>query len=52
MSEFLFSYGLFIAKVITGLIALVFAIAIVGSGRKKEESAKLKVTNLNEKPKQ
>ncbi len=49
MSEFIFSYGLFIAKVITGLVALVFAVAIVGSGRKKEESAKLKVTNLNQK---
>lgn len=49
MSEFFFSYGLFIAKVITGLIALAFAVAIVGSGRKKEEPSKLKVTNLNEK---
>ena len=49
MSEFFFSYGLFIAKVITGLIALVFAVAIVGSSRKKEDPAKLKVTNLNEK---
>ncbi|GAA6137864.1 protease SohB [Arenicella sp. 4NH20-0111] len=49
MSEFFFSYGLFIAKVITGLIALVFAVAIVGSSRKKEDGSKLKVTNLNEK---
>ncbi len=49
MSEFLFSYGLFIAKVVTGLIALVFAVAIIGSGRKKEEGASLKVTNLNSK---
>lgn len=49
MSEFFFSYGLFIAKVITGLIALAFAVAIVGSGRKKDESSKLKITNLNEK---
>jgi len=49
MSEFFFSYGLFIAKAITGLIALVFAVAIIGSGRKKEESAELKVTNLNKK---
>lgn len=49
MSEFFFSYGLFIAKVITGLIALVFAVAIIGSGRKKEEGAELKVTNLNKK---
>lgn len=47
MSEFLFSYGLFFAKVITGLIALVFAVAILSSGRNKEESGKLKVTNLN-----
>ena len=49
MSEFFFSYGLFIAKVITGLIALVFAMAIIGSGRKKEEGSELKVTNLNKK---
>jgi len=49
MSEFFFSYGLFIAKVITGLIALAFAVAIIGSGRKKAEDAELKVTNLNEK---
>lgn len=49
MSEFFFMYGLFIAKVITGLIALVFVIAIIGSGRKKEEQSELKVTNLNKK---
>lgn len=49
MSEFLFSYGLFFAKVVTGLIALVFVMAIVSSGRKKDESSALKVTNLNDK---
>ena len=49
MSEFLFSYGLFIAKVLTGLIALLFAVAIVSSGRKKDEPAQIKVTNLNSK---
>lgn len=49
MSEFLFSYGLFLAKIITGLLALLFAVAIVASGRKKEEDAKLEVTNLNDK---
>lgn len=49
MSEFLFSYGLFFAKVVTGLIALVFVMGIVSSGRKKEESSDLKVTNLNDK---
>ena len=50
MSEFLFSYGLFIAKVVTGLIALVFAVAIIGASRtKKDDSPELKVTNLNEK---
>lgn len=49
MSEFLFSYGLFIAKIITGLIALVFVMALVGGGRKKDEPQSLKVTNLNEK---
>lgn len=49
MSEFLFSYGLFFAKVFTALIALIFVMAIVSSGRKKEESTELKVTNLNEK---
>jgi len=49
MSEFFFSYGLFIAKIITGLIALVFAVAIIGGARKKEDGPTLKVTNLNDK---
>ena len=50
MSEFLFSYGLFFAKVVTGLIALVFVMAIVaGSRDKKEEGLKLKITHLNKK---
>ncbi len=49
MSEFFFMYGLFIAKVFTGLIALVFVVAIIGSGRKKEQGSELKVTNLNKK---
>lgn len=49
MSEFLLSYGLFIAKIVTGLIALVFAVAIVNGSRKKEEASSLKVTNLNHK---
>jgi len=49
MTEFLFSYGLFIAKVVTGLIALVFVVAIIGGAKKKEDAAELKVTNLNEK---
>ena len=49
MSEFFFSYGLFIAKVITGLIAFIFVVAIVGGARKKDEGPELKVTNLNEK---
>lgn len=49
MTEFLFSYGLFIAKVVTGLIALVFVVAIIGGAKKKDDPAELKVTNLNEK---
>jgi len=49
MSEFFFSYGLFIAKVLTGLIALLFVVAIIGGSRKKEDDANLKVTNLNKK---
>lgn len=49
MSEFLFAYGLFIAKTITALIALAFAVAIIAGGRKKEEESELKVTNLNAK---
>ena len=40
---------MFIAKVITGLIALIFAMAIIGSSRKKEDSSKLNITNLNSK---
>ena len=49
MSEFFFSYGLFVAKIITGLVALIFAVAIVAGGRKKEDSPSLKVTSLNDK---
>jgi serine protease SohB len=49
MSEFFFAYGLFFAKVITGLIALVFAVAIIGNSRNKEEGGQLKVTSLNDK---
>jgi len=49
MSEFFFSYGLFFAKIITGLIALIFVVAIVASGRKKSDGPELQVTNLNEK---
>ena len=47
MAEFIFVYGLFIAKVITLLIALVFAIAIISSGRNREQESALKVTHLN-----
>ena len=50
MSEFLFSYGLFFAKVVTVLIALVFVMAIIaGSRGKKEETNKLSITHLNKK---
>ena len=49
MTEFFFSYGLFFAKIITGLIALVFAVAIIGGARKKDDGPDLKITNLNEK---
>ncbi len=50
MTEFLFSYGLFLAKVITGLVALVFVVAILAGAReKKEEGSKLKITHLNKK---
>ena len=49
MSEFLLAYGLFFAKVATGLIALVFAVAIIGGARKQDEQSELKISNLNEK---
>lgn len=49
MFEFFMSYGLFLAKIVTGLIALVIAVAIVGSSRKHVESNELVVTNLNKK---
>lgn len=49
MSEFFFSYGLFVAKIVTSLVALVFAVAIVAGGRKKDEGPNLKITNLNDK---
>lgn len=50
MTEFLFAYGLFFAKVFTALIALAFMVAIIGGGREKKDSSPfLKVTNLNKK---
>ena len=50
MSEFLFSYGLFIAKIVTALIALMFAVAIIaGARQRRDEGPNLRVTNLNEK---
>lgn len=47
MSEFFFLYGLFMAKVITFLIALVFVMALIGASRNKDQPSELKVTNLN-----
>ncbi len=49
MTEFFFSYGLFLAKIVTGLVALVFVVAIVAGNRKKEEDSRLTVSNLNKK---
>lgn len=47
MSEFLFSYGLFIAKTVTVLFALIIGMAIIAAARGKEEESELKITNLN-----
>lgn len=49
MTEFLFSYGLFVAKVVTGLIALVFVVAIISGAKKKDDDTELRVNNLNDK---
>lgn len=49
MSEFFFIYGLFIAKVVTGLIAVVILVAIIGGSRKKSTEENLEITSLNEK---
>ena len=49
MTEFLFLYGLFFAKVITGLIALVFVVAIISAAQKKEDSNGLQIICLNDK---
>jgi len=48
MTEFLFEYGLFFAKIITGLLALVFVMVIIGSAKRKEEEGELQVTKLND----
>lgn len=50
-SEFLFSYGLFIAKIVTGLIALIFVVGILSGlrQREREDGTNLKVINLNKK---
>ena len=49
MSEFFFLYGLFIAKVLTGLIAIVILVALLGGSRKKSIEENLEITSLNEK---
>ena len=49
MTDFLFAYGLFFAKVATGLIALIIVIAILAGSRRKEPDTLLKVTDLGEK---
>lgn len=52
MGEFFASYGLFLLKVITFVIAIlivIFAIVIAGSrGKKSSSSGRIEVTNLNE----
>ena len=49
MIEFFWAYGLFLAKVITGLLALVVVIALVGGSRRQDDQNELKITNLNAK---
>ncbi len=53
MSDFLFNYGLFIAKVLTVvlgiLITLVFFIAIISSKKKEKEESYLEIENINDK---
>jgi serine protease SohB len=48
MLEFLYEYGLFFAKVITGLLALMIAMALIGGAKRKEEEGELSVTKLND----
>lgn len=44
------SYGLFVAKVLTGLVALGFAVVIIAGARsKKTHEPELQVTNINDK---
>ena len=49
MLEFLWAYGLFLAKVVTALIAFALLIAIIAGGRKKGEKTELKITHLNDR---
>ncbi len=49
MSEFLLAYGLFMAKIVTVLIALFLAVAIISGARRQDDQPELKITNLNEK---
>lgn len=49
MSEFFFLYGLFIAKIVTGLIAVLVLVAMLSGSRKKLIEENLEVTSLNEK---
>ena len=47
MIEFFWAYGLFLAKVVTGLLALVVVIALVSGSRRQDDQNELKISNLN-----
>lgn len=49
MTEFFWAYGLFLAKVLTGLVAIAAVIAMIAGSRRQEEQSEVKVTHLNEK---
>ena len=49
MTEFLLAYGLFLAKVVTGLIAAVILVGLIAGARRPEDPSELKVTHLNQK---
>ena len=49
MTEFLFSYGLFLLKAITVLIVVLIIIGVAASAKKKSTSGELKIKSLNKR---
>lgn len=49
MAEFFASYGLFLAKIVTVLVAILIVMGVAAGMRRKPESAALSITRLNDR---